>query len=324
MKAALIVSLGILGCLSLAPRAAPRVPQERPPLLVDVVPVSSPCEAVADPCGPLTPVPELLLIERRVRPVGQVFAAVGDDPPAPPEDAVTIVGPATPIAAGAAFFVTLPAASDGPDLYVAPSVIVPDGAAPPAILPGQPGSVVYLFAPATAGVYTFAADWQVSLDKAQGRDRHGVKRLVVTVTAPMPPPGPTPTPVPSPQPTPTPVPDNSAVDPALVIKFVAALAADPPADQEQARTLAAVYLESAKALAVDATGTMTVGDLYAKTFNASVLAGVPRRDAALGNVRGVIDGLGAFPTATVLSGAEKDRFVGLWNRIGASLAEAAK
>lgn len=160
--------------------------------------------------------------------------------------------------------------------------------------------------------------WAVT---AEGDVPSAIAECIVIIGDPPPGPGPTP-PVP-----PTPIPVDPAADAELVRKLSAALTEDERkhgTDQKAyARKLGDVYLLSAKALQAK-TSELTVADLYSHTFEASVLAGVPRRDMALSNVRGVIEGLGTVSTKTVLTGAEKDKHVALWNKIGASLAEAAK
>ena len=138
-------------------------------------------------------------------------------------------------------------------------------------------------------------------------------------TPPTPPPGPTP-----PDP---PQPPAPGVDQELAAKFKTALAADMKLygaiDKTHCAKLGQVYLLSATALKNESAA-ITFGDLYTRTFNASVGAGIPRRDKSLSSVRGVIDGLGTFATDTKLAGAEKDKAVALWERIGAALVDASK
>lgn len=132
-----------------------------------------------------------------------------------------------------------------------------------------------------------------------------------------------PIPPPNPKPDPEPIPG----DPVLVKKLQEALAKDVAlkgnTEKTHCKTLGEVYLESAKKLS-SSTDVINFGQLYTITFNASVLAGVPRRDQSLSNVRTVIDGLGTFPSETVLTGTEKDKAVALWNRIGSSLVVASR
>lgn len=148
--------------------------------------------------------------------------------------------------------------------------------------------------------------------------------LVVGVPPPTPTPGPDPSNPPGPQP---PAPDPKS-DAALVTSLKTALALDTAAkgalQKDYCQKLGEVYLEGARLLRADATNALTVAKFYEMTFNVSVAAGVPRRDQALTEVRKVIDGLGKFDTTTLLVGAEKDKYAALWDKIGASLREAAK
>jgi len=157
------------------------------------------------------------------------------------------------------------------------------------------------------------------------------KPKVVLVVVGNPPNPPTPGPiVPDPViPDPvTPKPVNPLSDPDLVRDLKAALAKDVErygvGDKKHASALGTVFLETASMLRKDKTDSLTVEQLYSITFNASVAAGVPRRDSALTETRKVIDALGKVDPKTILTGADKDRIAALWEKVGASLQEAAK
>lgn len=121
---------------------------------------------------------------------------------------------------------------------------------------------------------------------------------------------------------------NPLADPALVKQFQQALDTDSKTYGVQsgqatwAVKLGNVYLETAKLLQADTSNTLTYGNLYTITFNASTGQKIPRRDQALTEVRKVIDGITRADSGTVLKGTDKQKFIDLWNRIGASLVEA--
>lgn len=132
---------------------------------------------------------------------------------------------------------------------------------------------------------------------------------VIAGKAPRPPtPGPV---VPDPK-TPDPKqpdPPPYIVDAVLVKQFAQALEADikafgPMSGQAQlANKLGNVYLETAKLLEADTTNTLTFGNLYTITFNASTNQKIPRRDQALTSVRKVIDDLGKHNPGTEIGRA---------------------
>ena len=127
-------------------------------------------------------------------------ATAGDAEPLPTFD---IVGPAT-VQSGAVFFLTLPAPLATPsDVTLSVAVTLPPGATPPAILPAAAGRQIYLFAPAVPGEYRLVLTWQLSRDRSEGPDPHGIVEHCVTVQMPQPP-APEPSPAPGPQPGPVP------------------------------------------------------------------------------------------------------------------------
>ncbi len=173
-----------------------------------------------------------------------------------------------------------------------------------------------------AGKYDFVA-------VASLNDEHTSRAFSVNIgLVPVPPvpvpPGPNPTPIP-PAPVPTP---GADVDPVLLAKLAAVLLLDVAmgADKKKAADLATVYDSGATLLTLKdpAVAPKTFGDLYAKSFAASVAKNIPRLPY-LKETRTVIDAyIGQENGMAPMTDELRDKYRAKYAVVAATLAEATK